>query len=270
MEIAENNARKKRKRRKRRKSPLRLLRKYKKKLIGLLKHAITATVAVCLTLAYQRCCISHEEIHEREIDLSGPYNGIDVSKFQGNIDWKRVANDKNIQFVYIKASEGVSSVDSRYHENFKQAKKAGLRVGSYHFFLGWKPAKDQFDNFKRSVNKSQQDLIPMVDVELTGNKTISREVLQQRLDEFMQLVKEEYGKYPLLYSQYKFYNDNLAPEFNKYYILIARYSDNEPIIDGGGKYNIWQYSEKGTVDGIKGYVDLDRFANGTTLSDIEL
>ena len=92
----------------------------------------------------------------------------------------------------------------------------------------------------------------------------------RRLAEFMQLVKDEYGKYPLLYSQYRFYNDNLAPEFNKYFIFIARYSNKEPVLKGKGKYNIWQFSEKGRVAGIKGYVDLDRFANGTTIADIEL
>lgn len=62
----------------------------------------------------------------------------------------------------------------------------------------------------------------------------------------------------------------LAPEFNKYYIFIARYGTQKPVLKGNGTYNIWQYSEKGSTKGIKGTVDLNRFANGTTLSDIEL
>jgi len=62
----------------------------------------------------------------------------------------------------------------------------------------------------------------------------------------------------------------LAPEFNKYYIFIARYGTQKPVLKGNGNYNIWQYSEKGRIKGIKGTVDLNRFANGTRLADIEL
>ena len=201
---------------------------------------------------------------------SGDYNGIDVSRHQGRIDWQRVAADPKIQFVYIKATEGASLVDRDYERNFEQARAAGLKVGSYHFFTSYKSARAQFDNFKRHVDKSAQDLLPMVDVEEAGNRRATRQSLQPHLQEFMELVRAEYGQYPLLYSQYKFYNTLLAPEFNRYFIFIARYGRAEPVLRGGGKYNIWQYTERGHVDGISGAVDLDRFCNGTTLDDILL
>ena len=201
---------------------------------------------------------------------SGGYDGIDVSKHQGKIDWEKVAKDPNIKFVYIKATEGRTLVDKRYRTNIASARKAGMKVGSYHFFTSNRSARDQFDNFRRNVHHDQQDLIPMVDVEESGCRGASRAQLQESLGEFMQLVKKEYGKYPLLYSQYRFYNQLLAPEFNKYFIFIARYSSAEPVLHGGGKHNIWQYSERGKVDGIKGYVDLDRFVNGSSLRDISL
>ena len=104
----------------------------------------------------------------------------------------------------------------------------------------------------------------------SGVRGISLSDLQQRLIEFMQLVKQEYGKYPLLYSQYGFYNKMLAPEFNKYFIFIARYGKSTPNLHGPGKHNIWQFTEKGRVPGISGHVDLDKFDNGTTLRDILL
>lgn len=201
---------------------------------------------------------------------SKEYNGIDVSKYQGNINWQKVAQDQKIQFVYVKASEGATRVDQKYSENIRKAREAGLKVGSYHYFIGRKSAREQFVNFNRYVVRSQQDLIPMVDVEELGNRTVSRRELQRNLMDFMQLVKDEYGKYPLLYSQYGFYNKQLAPEFNRFYIFIARYGKREPTLKGGGKYNIWQFTEKGHIDGIKTTVDLDRFANGTDLDDIEL
>ena len=202
--------------------------------------------------------------------VSKNYNGIDISKFQGSINWQKVAQDKKIQFVYIKATEGATHYDKKYEANLQKARKAGLKVGSYHFFTYRKSAKEQFNNFKKHVRKNEQDLIPMVDVEKTGNNGATREKLQKTLNEFMQLVKKEYGKYPLLYSQYHFYNRLLAPEFNKYYIFIARYSNQEPILHGGGKYNIWQYKKKKKIEGISGYVDLARFGHGTTLADISL
>lgn len=201
---------------------------------------------------------------------NGKYDGIDVSRHQGRIDWKKVASDSHIRFVYLKATEGASHVDSRYAENLRGARGAHLPVGSYHFFLGYKSAREQFENFRRHVSKSEQDLLPMVDVEESGCRGVSRLQLQQRLGEFMELVKAEYGRYPLLYSQYRFYNEKLAPEFNRYFIFMARYSSQEPILRGGGHYNIWQYSERGHIPGISGTVDLDRLANGTSLSRIKL
>jgi lysozyme len=198
------------------------------------------------------------------------YDGIDISKHQGRIDWETVAQDKDIKFVYIKATEGSSVVDKLYAKNVREARAAGLKVGSYHFFRGYKTASEQFEIFKKYVKKKEQDLIPMVDVEETGNRYVERNRLQKNLQEFMELVKREYGKYPLLYSQYHFYNERLAPEFNKYFIFIARYGKEEPTLKGGGKYNIWQFSERGKIKGVKGTVDLDRFGPGTRLSDIEL
>lgn len=214
--------------------------------------------------------ICWKSLNSRKTIFSTEYNGIDVSKHQGDIDWEKVADDNKIQFVYIKATEGTTLVDSKYKTNIDKARDTGLKVGSYHFFLGYKSPEDQFKNFCRQVDKGKQDLLPVIDVEEKGNRGISRKVLQQRLQTFMDLVKEEYGRYPIIYSQYTFYNTQLAPEFNKYIIFIARYSSAKPELTGGGTYNIWQYSEKGTVAGIKGTVDMDRFANGTTLDDISL
>ena len=207
---------------------------------------------------------------DRVTVFSTKYNGIDVSKHNGKINWERVAADQKIQFVYIKATEGSSLVDKTYRRNITEARKNGLKVGSYHFFTSYKSPEEQYKNFKKHVKKGEQDLLPMVDVEEAGNRYAKREVLQQRLWAFMKLVKADYGEYPVLYSQYKFYNDLLAPDFNKCIIFIARYGSDVPTLRGGGKYNIWQYTERGKVDGIKGYVDLDRFENGTSLSDIEL
>lgn len=237
------------------------------------KHWYIALILLVAIATYNRFFTSGSAASAttpRPAHVQGNYDGIDVSKYQGTINWSKVAQDPHIQFVYIKASEGAGNVDARYKQNIKAARQAGLKVGSYHYFIGRKPAKDQFRNFNRYVSRSQQDLIPMVDVEEAGNSQISKAELRRNLQEFMDLVKDEYGVYPLLYSQYRFYNDRLAPEFNRYYLLIARYSSSRPKLKGSGNYNIWQYSEKGTIPGIRGHVDLDRFDNGSSLKDILL
>ena len=260
---------KRRRTRRKRVSPLKAWwRRLKRRFKAHQLEFVLALVALgAIAVVYHKVDVGRKH---RTTVVSTKYNGIDVSKHQGKIDWERVAKDQKIQFVYIKATEGASAVDKNYRKNFDQARKNGLLVGSYHFFNSYKTPEEQYKNFKRQVKKGEQDLIPMVDVEEAGNSRAKRDDLQRRLWRFMELVKADYGKYPVLYSQYKFYNDLLAPDFNKCIIFIARYGSNVPTLRGGGKYNIWQYTERGKVDGIKEYVDLDRFENGTTIDDIML
>lgn len=271
--------RRKRRSRRRKMTPIarwqRWWRRFKRRLR---RRRYSLLVALCVALAtllaapvaydYVANLITRERMEASP--FFAQYDGIDVSKYQGDIDWYKLSLNPHVKFVYIKATEGAIHVDKRYQENIRKARVAGLRVGSYHFFISQKTPREQFENFRRYVKRSEQDLLPMVDVEHAGNRRAKREQLQQNLAEFMEMVKAEYGQYPIIYSQYKFYNDMLAPEFNHYLIFIARYSDKEPRLNGGGLYNIWQYTEHGTISGIKGHVDLNRFANGTNINHILL
>lgn len=90
--------------------------------------------------------------------------GIDVSHHQGDINWNKVAKEP-IGFVYIKATEGETYVDSKFKKNIVGAKKVGLPVGVYHYFRMTSGAHKQFKNFYNTVKKYKIDLIPMVDVE---------------------------------------------------------------------------------------------------------
>lgn len=190
------------------------------------------------------------------------YHGIDVSNHQGKIDWKKVATDKNIQFVYMKATEGATFVDKSYKRNIKEARENGLKVGSYHYLRNTSRIKKQFENFTSTVDKDLQDLIPVVDVEEKVDKDSIRL--------FCNLIKEYYGKDPMIYGTNSSYNKYCAPDFNDYYLLIGRYGEDPPIIPGKGHYNIWQYNEKGKIPGIPNPVDLDRFHPDFDLSMILL
>lgn len=198
------------------------------------------------------------------------YDGIDVSHHQGHIDWARVAQDTCVKFVYIKATEGYTHVDSLYQVNLDGARKAGLKVGSYHYFTSTSDPRKQFQAFKHFADADYQDLIPMIDVEPEGVKGWTKEEILENLKVFVALAKAHYGKIPLIYSTAKFYNETLAPDFNMFPLFLARYSPKEPVVKGAGAHAIWQHSDQGTVDGIEKPVDLDVFAKGTSLQDILL
>ena len=180
--------------------------------------------------------------------------GIDVSHHNGRINWKQVPN---VEFVYIKATEGATYIDPMYQQNIKGARAKKLRVGAYHYFRTTSSAQKQFENFKKHVKKSDIDLIPMVDVEECKKWSIIQ--FQDSLMRFIQLVKSHYGKAPMIYSVNSFYNRYCAPKFNNYHLMLGRYGKETPFVKGKGSYTIWQYSENGRLDGISKAVDINIF-----------
>jgi len=195
-------------------------------------------------------------------------HGIDVSHYQGRIDWTRVVKNKNVNYVYLKATESNALVDDTYAYNLREAKGCGLKVGSYHFFRPNVSALAQFDNFKRNVDKHHQDLLPLIDVETIGRTAVA--TMHTRLQEFLHLVTEEYGQRPIIYTGKNFYNKYFAgyPNFKLYKFMIAQYTPEEPFLENGDDFIIWQYSSKGRIDGIRGDVDQSRFVGNHSLSEI--
>ncbi len=198
------------------------------------------------------------------------YDGIDVSHHQGKINWKLVRKDKNIKFVYVKATQGTGITDEYYLRNIKGARRVGLRVGAYHYLSSRSSVRAQFKKFHRALCQAHQDLIPMIDVEHEGVRGWSKKQVRDSVELFARLIRKHYGKRALIYSQTHFYNAYLAPHFNHHLIFLGKYSSKHPTIKGKGYHNIWQYSDRGRVLGIKGYVDLDRFMSGTSLKHLLL
>ena len=191
--------------------------------------------------------------------------GIDVSHHQGDINWKEVAREK-IGFVYIKATEGATYTDSMFHKNVSGAIDAGMLVGAYHYFRMTSSATEQFKNFKESVGRYKMQLVPMVDVETSDGKPVKQ--LQDSLDVFIKLLKEEFGCPPMIYGTQRSYNTYCAPKYNNYHLYIGRYGDNPPEIKGTGTYSIWQYTESAYVKGIPKPVDMCRFNPKYSINDI--
>ena len=188
------------------------------------------------------------------------YDGIDVSKHNGVIKWKQVAENKNIKFVYVKATEGSGIADRRYRKNVDGAKAQGLLIGSYHFLTSKTSIRSQFDNFRHTAVEAEQDLIPVLDIEEAGIKgKWTAKQLQDSVALFASLVKRHYGKLPVIYSNEHFYEHNLSPAFDNHYLFIANYRHRPDL--GNAKHSLWQYSERGHVKGIGEYVDLIKMEN---------
>ena len=192
--------------------------------------------------------------------------GIDVSHYQGSINWREVAKERNILYAYIKATEGTNLVDNTYHTNLRGARKAGLRVGAYHFFNPNANAREQFRNFSTVVKLKEQDLIPIIDIEHRGKSPLPE--FRNRLKQFLQMVERHYGVRPILYTSRDFYNKYLSGPFTHYKYMIARYHPDIPQLCDNAAFVMWQYSATSRIPGIRGNVDRSCMMDSYTLSDI--
>lgn len=194
------------------------------------------------------------------------YDGIDVSNYQKDINWRATAEDPSIKFVYVKATEGATHKQHRYRANIENARKHGVKVGSYHFLSTTSSIQRQFENFISMAKPEEQDLIPLLDVETHAGW--SSKQLQDSVKLFCQLLEEYYGCKPMIYTNVSYFNTLLGYDFKNYPLFIARYSKSEPQLNFGAKWILWQFSDKGIISGIDARVDLSRFNRGCSLRDI--
>jgi len=126
------------------------------------------------------------------------YDGIDVSSYQKDIDWSATAKDKNIKFVYVKATEGATYVSRHYVRNIENARRHGVKVGSYHFLRTGSSIRAQFEKFKSVVKPEDQDLVPLVDVEV--HQPWTDQQLRDSVKLFCDLIEDYYGCRPMIYT----------------------------------------------------------------------
>lgn len=181
-------------------------------------------------------------------------HGIDVSHYQSKIDWDTVLL-QDIDFVFIKATEGESLQDSFFVENWKLLERQNVLRGAYHFFHPSVSIEGQFNNFTKVVDLQYKDLAPVVDIEVTNGKSPS--FLRQALKEYLSKLEAHYQIRPIIYTNQKLYNEYLQGAFEDYPLWIARYNDIEPALVDGRNWDFWQYGDRGQLYGIKGDVDLN-------------
>ena len=205
--------------------------------------------------------------HEyRRASRRGVGGGIDVSHYQGNIDWWEVARSGEVNYVYLKATEGANLVDNTFRINLMGARRAGFKVGIYHFYRPDVSVEAQFANLTSTVALRDMDLLPIIDVEHRGNATL--ETFRERLMLFARLVEKHYGVRPIIYTSRDFYNKYLAGPFTGYKYMIARYHSDVPELVDNAAFVMWQYTQNGRVRGIRGDVDRSCFMDDYNINDI--
>ncbi|MBR6746772.1 MAG: hypothetical protein IKL83_05280 [Muribaculaceae bacterium] len=213
--------------------------------------AITAIVAVCGVIHAYRQYIANSPTIEPDANLY-PIRGIDISAHNGVIDFEKVKN-AGYQFAIIKATEGTDFKDAMFIDNLRQARQAGLKVGAYHFFRFDTDGYLQALNLLHSLRHRKLDFPIAIDIERFGNPDGHQaSIIISRLQDMITCLEKE-GVDIILYSNKDDYDKYLKGKFDNYPLWICTFTEPEPNLN----WDIWQYSHRGKIDGIKGDVDLN-------------
>jgi len=193
--------------------------------------------------------------------------GVDVSEYQGKILWDSVAliNERfPVDFIFIRATMGVSGKDKKFVNNWKSVQQISRLRGAYHYFRSNENSIRQADNFIRTVKLQPGDMPPVLDIE-ERPRSQPMDSLRVGLKRWLDRVERHYKIRPIVYSGDSYFTDFLEKEFKDYTLWIANY--NFWVEKPKDHWDFWQFSEKGNVKGIRGFVDLNMY-NGE-IEDIE-
>jgi GH25 family lysozyme M1 (1,4-beta-N-acetylmuramidase) len=190
---------------------------------------------------------------------SGNAQGIDVSRWQGHVDWQAV-KQAGIQFVTIKATEGTQRVDPNLHQNYRGAKSAGIPLGFYHFAHVSNDPIQEAEHYLHTISSLEAELWHVLDMEhgsLDGSSYTKSQVSEwSRL--WLNKVQACTGKPPMIYTGASFARTFFEADLGSYPLWVAHYGTNTPMSNPvWSRWTMFQYSETGRVDGISGHVDLN-------------
>ena len=193
--------------------------------------------------------------------------GIDISQYQDQVKWDELhtINERfPVDFIFMRATMGMKAKDKKFVSYWKAAESRSKIRGAYHYFRPNENSVKQAHNFIQTVKLRPGDLPPVLDIE-ERPRTQSMDSLQVGLRRWLDVVEAHYKVKPIIYSGDSYFNDFLEKEFKGYVLWIANY--NFWVDTPKEHWDFWQFSEKGTVGGIKGKVDLNMF-NGD-IEDLE-
>ena len=191
-------------------------------------------------------------------------HGIDVSKWNGDIDWNDV-RESGVSFVFIKATEGKDVADPRFREYWHGAWAAGLPYAPYHFYYFCSTPEAQADWFIRNVPRQAMRMPPVLDIEWNhASKTCGRrpdpKTARNEMRRFMNRIEAHYGIRPIIYTTVDFHRDNLAGHFQNHRFWIRSVAGHPEDLYPGRRWIFWQYTSTGVIPGIEGKTDINVFA----------
>jgi lysozyme len=246
-----------------------MTKKNKRKLLATI-FIIAAAVSTILVYKYRKIKIAKPVINKvNELKVPPSYEnallGIDVSKWQGEINWEKVAQNHKIEFAYCRSTYiklGCLDADESYAQNIENLKKyPQIKKGSYHFLSPYKSGKKQADYFIEHSVFEKGDLMPVLDIEKAHK--FSEAKLIKVINDFILEFKEKTELDLIIYSNLSFYNDHLKNKFPNNKLWLANYTSSDSKIKNT-KWAMWQYTETGKMPGINAYVDINIF-NGDSL-----
>jgi lysozyme len=191
-----------------------------------------------------------------------PVHGVDVSRWQGNINWNLLKKN-GANFAYIKATDGGDHLDPMFRRNWKGAQAAGVKRGAYHFFYWCRPAAHQAEWFIRHVPRDASALPPVIDVEWTRSRSCPKRpspaTVRKKMATFMNMLEAHYGQRPLIYTAPDFYEDNLQGAFPNHPFWLRAVAEHPSKVYPGRDWVLWQYSGTGLSKGVGEKIDLNVF-----------
>ena len=189
-------------------------------------------------------------------------HGVDVSRWQGDIDWVKLRG-QGANFAFIKATDGGDHLDPMFMKNWRGADAAGIKRGAYHFFYWCRVASQQADWFTRSVPGGEGALPPVIDVEWNGESSCKRRPspaqVREKMQVFMDRLEQHYGQRPIIYTSPDFYADNLRGAFPNHPFWLRAVAQHPSKVYPGRNWLFWQYSGSGLSQGVNGRIDLNVF-----------
>jgi lysozyme len=203
----------------------------------------------------------HYKSYGIRIPVKYKIHGIDVSYAQGKIDWPQVSameeDSVQIRFAFIKATEGLLTVDPYFKRNWREGAKAGIICGAYHFFRPKKDGLWQARFFLQNVKLEKGDLPAVVDIEVLDGVAPAK--MRRELKIFVEKVEQTTGVKPIIYTGTSFYRDYLKGYFEGYPLWIAHYYQDKLQLSEHTNWWFWQHSDIARVNGINHAVDFNAF-----------
>ncbi len=196
---------------------------------------------------------------------SYPVHGIDVARFQNNINWN-TARQNGVNFAFIKATEGGDLKDINFDTHWQGAGQAAVKRGAYHFYYFCTSPEDQARWFIRNVPRTPGMLPPVLDMEWNPFSPTCAHIrppaseVRDQMRRWLNVVERHYGQRPIIYTTPKFYRENDLDGFNGYDFWLRTTAKAPAEAYPGQTWRFWQYSATGIVPGIGGDVDINAFS----------